>query len=123
MGKTVPPRQVRFPVGSADLREEDMATASSARYYSDPEIACVVHQLITGLDHVRGQPPRLPWWRTHTGCQQQLVKMVGAARRGASHGELHRLQTGGELAEAGRADRLQLHLLTLVVGAMAGEER
>jgi hypothetical protein len=126
MGNSTPPRDGTLRSGSADLGNEPMTAVSAARYYTDTEIAIVVHQMLTGLDQVAGRTPDPPWHRATADRQALIVAMVVAARRGCTTDDLHRMQAGPAAPDAisiDRPDRLRWGLFLLIVGAMAGEER
>jgi len=62
------------------------------RYFSDHEIACVCHQMITGLQMVLDDPAPSPPWLVYPPADQAIVATaVRAVKQGASPPQLHEL--------------------------------
>lgn len=113
------------PVGSSPPASREGSVSPAERYYTDAEIACVVHQMLTGLDLVAAVKPPPRWDQARPARRDMVTALVVAARRGLTAAELYRMNGGGpdSWEHTDRSERLRWNLFTLVVGAMAGEER
>lgn len=95
------------------------------RYYTDPQIACVAHQALTGLDIVHGHQPAPAWQICHQSRKALMISLVAAIRQRKELSELYAMHPdpGHGWDDLPQDRKIRWRLMVLVVAFMASEER
>lgn len=100
-------------------------TGRMSRYYTDPQIACVAHQALTGLDMAQGSQPAPSWQIVHSSRKALMISLVEAVRQRKELPELYSMypDPGHGWDDLPRDRKIRWRLMVLVVAFMASEER
>jgi hypothetical protein len=95
------------------------------RYFTDPQIACVAHQALTGLDIAEGSQPAPSWQICHPSRKALMIMLVEQIRQGKDLPQLYALRPdpGHDWETLPRDRKRRWRLMVLVVAFMASEER
>lgn len=94
------------------------------RYYTDPQIACTAHQMLTGLDIAHGAQPAPSWQICHESRKTAMITIVQKIRQRAELPEVYLLlpDPGCTWEELPRHRQFRWKLMVMVVAYMASEE-
>jgi hypothetical protein len=94
------------------------------RYYTDPQIACVAHQTLTGLDIVHGHQAAPSWQICHASRKELMISLVQAIRQRTELPDLYAMHPdpGYDWVTLPRARQFRWKLMVMVVAFMASEE-
>ena len=106
-------------------RQGTPRTGWMSRYYTDPQIACVAHQALTGIDFAHGHQMAPSWQICQSSRKALMISLVEAVRQRKDPPELYAMHPdpGYTWDSLPRDRKIRWRLMVLIVAFMASEER